>query len=49
MLSNFIYIFAYDNVRWSPLDGFVQLIDDSLQHSFVGRDVWPMKTGSEEC
>lgn len=33
----------------SPLYGFVQLIDDGLQHSFVGGDIWPMEASSEEC
>lgn len=32
----------------SPLYGFVQLIDDGLQHRSVGGDVWPMETSSEE-
>lgn len=35
-------------IRKVPLYGFVQLIDDGLQHSFVGSDVWSMKAGSEE-
>lgn len=38
-----------DEIRLAPLYGFVQLIDDGLKHSFVGGEIWPMKTGCEEC
>ena len=39
----------YKWLRWaSPLYGFVQLIDDGLKHSFVGGNIWPMETSSEE-
>lgn len=34
--------------RSSPLYGFVQLIDDGLEHRFVSCDVGPMKTSGEE-
>lgn len=41
----FIYVVK---VRASPLYGFVQLIDDGLKHRFVGGEIWPMETSSEE-
>lgn len=35
-------------MKMLPLYGFIQLIDDGLQNSFVSGDVWSMKASSEE-